>query len=137
VTTHLRVRAPGRPHDSGQSTVEFALVLPFVMLLLLGLLQAGLLLRDQLVVVGAAREGAREAAVSADLRRIQAVAQRAAPQLDLAVQVTRGAKRGDTAIVDVRARPTALPLVGGIVSGRKLSANAVMRVEKAGRAGRE
>jgi hypothetical protein len=122
--------APGRGADSGQSTVEFALVLPFVMLLLLGLLQAGLLLRDQLVVVGAAREGAREAAVTADRGRIRNAAQRAAPTLDLAVQVTRGAKRGDAARVLVKARPTGLPLVGGIVSGRTITADAVMRVER-------
>ena len=116
--------------ETGQSTVEFALVLPFVMLLLLGLLQAGLLLRDQLVVAGAAREGAREAAVTADRGRIQNAAQRAAPSLDLVVQVTRGAKRGDAARVQVKARPTGLPLVGGIVTGRTVSADAVMRVER-------
>jgi Flp pilus assembly protein TadG len=127
-------RARGARHygDAGQSTVEFALVLPFVMLILLGLLQAGVMLRDQLVIVGAAREGAREAAVSADRRRIEAAAHRAAPGLNLAVQVTRGARRGETARVQVTARPTILPLVGGIVSGRKLSAEAVMRVERAG-----
>jgi Flp pilus assembly protein TadG len=116
----------------GQSTVEFALVLPFVFLLLLALLQAGLMLRDHIVVAGAAREAAREAAVSAELQRIEAAARRAAPDLDLMVRVNRGAKRGDSARVEVTARPTTLPLVGGIASGRKLSSTAVMRVEQVG-----
>jgi hypothetical protein len=116
--------------QSGQSTVEFALVLPFVFLLLLGLLQAGLMLRDQLVVAGAAREAAREAAVSAELQRIEAAARRAAPDLDLTVRVNRGARRGDPARVEVIARPTTLPLVGSIASGRKLTSTAVMRVEQ-------
>ena len=131
--TALRVRP--RRGDQGQSTVEFALVLPFVLLLLLVLLQAGVMLRDQLVVVGAAREAAREAAVSPERARIEAAARRAAPGLDLSIKLARGPRRGDLASVDVSARPTTLPLVGGVVSGRRLSSKAVMRVEQAGAGG--
>lgn len=115
--------------ERGQSTVEFALVLPLVVLLMLGLLQAGLLLRDQLVVSGAAREGAREAAVSADPERVRAAAERAAPALDVAVDLDRGQRRGDPARVEVTAQPTKVPMVGAIVSGLTLSSTAVMRVE--------
>jgi Flp pilus assembly protein TadG len=43
--------------------VELALVLPLVLLLLLGVVQVGLVVRDQILVVHAAREAAREAAV--------------------------------------------------------------------------
>lgn len=118
--------------DRGQSTVEFALVLPFVLLILLGLLQAGVVLRDQLVLAAAAREGAREAAVTADRARIVAAAQRAAPGLDLTVQVSRGADRGGPAVVGVSAPPTALPLVGAVVAGRRLEGSATMRVERGG-----
>lgn len=127
-----RITAP-RVSRRGQSTVEFALVLPFIFLLLLALLQAGLMLRDQLVVAGAAREGAREAAVSPERERIEAAVRRAAPDLDLTVKLNRGPGRGDLARVEVVARPTALPLVGAIASGRNLSSTAVMRVEQAGR----
>ena len=128
-----RVSKRGRlARQRGQSTVEFALVLPFIFVLLLGLLQAGLLLRDQLVVAGAAREGAREAAVSPEIQKIEAAVRRAAPDIDLSIKVDRGPRRGDVVRVSVIARPTALPLVGGMVSGRKLSSSAVMRVEQAG-----
>lgn len=115
--------------ERGQSTVEFALVLPLVVLLMLGLLQAGLLLRDQLMVSGAAREGAREAAVSADPERVEAAAERAAPALDIEVEIERGDRRGDPAQVKVSAPPTRVPMVGAIVSGLTVSSSAVMRVE--------
>jgi len=52
--------------DRGQSTVELALALPLICLLLLGVVQLAVVLRDQLVVIEAARLGARAAAVSAD-----------------------------------------------------------------------
>ena len=48
----------------GQSTVEFALVLPLVVLLVLFVVQGGLIVRDQLLVSHAAREAARAAAVT-------------------------------------------------------------------------
>ena len=51
--------------DEGQAAVELALVLPLVALLLLALVQVGLVVRDQILVIHAAREAAREAAVDA------------------------------------------------------------------------
>lgn len=116
--------------DRGQSTVEFALVLPLVAILLLGFLQAGIFLRDHLLVQSAAREGAREAAVTADRSRIERAAMRSAGGLDVTVNVDRGADRGDPVSVVVTARPTAIPLVGAIVSGQSLRSEAVMRVER-------
>jgi len=118
--------------DSGQSSVEFALVLPLVLVVLLALLQGGVLLRDQLLVTSAAREGAREAAVSAQLARVEAAARRAAPNLALGVTLRRGRARGESAVVTVTARPVRLPLVGAIVAGRTLRSSATMRVERAG-----
>ena len=116
----------------GQSTVEFALVLPLVVILMMALLQAGLLLRDQLVLTAAAREGAREAAVTADRGRIERAVNRAAPGLEVEVRVDRSPKRGDPVTVEVSGPPTRLPLVGAMVSGMLLDSTATMRVEKAG-----
>jgi Flp pilus assembly protein TadG len=53
---------PGRG-DGGQSAVEFALVLPLLAALLLVLVQVGLLVRDQVLVIHAAREAVRQVAV--------------------------------------------------------------------------
>jgi Flp pilus assembly protein TadG len=46
--------------------VEFALVLPLLLVLLLAIVQVGLLVRDQVLLVHAAREAARELAVRED-----------------------------------------------------------------------
>jgi Flp pilus assembly protein TadG len=43
--------------------VEFALSLPLILLLILGVLQCGILFYGQIAITGAAREGARMAAV--------------------------------------------------------------------------
>ena len=121
-----------RGHDRGQASVELALVLPLVALLLVALLQAGLLLRDQLLVVHAAREGAREAAVTPDAARIRAAAGRAAPGLTLEVHIRRGPRPGDLTTVRVAAQPGRLPLVGLALGTHRLTASATMRVERAG-----
>jgi Flp pilus assembly protein TadG len=51
--------------ESGQASVEFALVLPVVVVMALGLVLVGTAVRNELGVELAAREGARAAAVSA------------------------------------------------------------------------
>src|ERR687891_321583 len=55
-----------RGSQRGTAAVEFALVLPLVLLVALALVQTGLLVRDRLLVEGAARAGARAAAVQDD-----------------------------------------------------------------------
>jgi len=65
-----RVRAGER----ASASVEFALVLPLVLIMALSLVQVGLLVKDQLVVSGGARAGAREGAVTTDDARVQQAA---------------------------------------------------------------
>jgi Flp pilus assembly protein TadG len=48
-----------RRHRSGQSLVEFAVVLPVFLLVLAGILDFGLGLYSQMTIINAAREGAR------------------------------------------------------------------------------
>ena len=127
----IRLRRLSAP-DSGQSSVELALVLPIVLFVLLGLLQVGMFMLEQLQVSGAAREGAREATVSPESSRIRAAAQRAAPNLKLSLNINRGSTRGSAARVAVTASPTRLPMVGPVVSGLKLKAAATMRIERIG-----
>ena len=68
---------PTRRGDGGQATVELALVLPLVAILVLLVLQAGLVIRDQLLAAHAAREAVRAASVS-DGDRAAAAARAAA-----------------------------------------------------------
>lgn len=53
------VRAYGRVGESGAAAVEFALVLPLVVMLLFGMISTGLVYNDKLSIANAAREGAR------------------------------------------------------------------------------
>jgi len=50
-------------NTKGQSLVEFALILPVLMLIILGIVEFGWLLNGQITLTNAAREGARTAVV--------------------------------------------------------------------------
>lgn len=66
---HLTFRGPALPtagsarEDRGQSLVEFALVLPLLLLLLFGIVEFALAWRSSQVITNAAREGARAAVI--------------------------------------------------------------------------
>lgn len=118
--------------DEGQASVELALVLPLVALLLLAVVQVGLLVRDQILVVHAAREAAREAAVdpSPDAPRRAASASSTLADSRLTVTSTgRGAAGSRVRVEVVYRAPTAVPLVGAALGDLTLRASATMRVE--------
>jgi Flp pilus assembly protein TadG len=52
--------------QNGQALVEFALVLPLLLILLLGTMEFGIILYDKAVVTNASREGARVGIVAQD-----------------------------------------------------------------------
>lgn len=118
--------------EGGQATVEMALVLPLVVVLLLGVIQVGAVVRAQLLLEEAARSGARTAAVSDDPRDVVEAA-RATPGLDagrLAVEIEHRGALGETVAVAVRYRTqVVVPLAGRYLPAPVLSARAVMRVE--------
>lgn len=118
----------------GSAAVEFALVLPLLLVIVLALLQVGLLVKDQLVVVGAARAGAREAAVSRDDGRVHEAAVTAAVTLrseDIDVEVRRDGGVGTAVVVTVLYRASAVvPFVEWLFpSIVELRASATMRQE--------
>jgi len=119
--------------DEGQAAVELALVLPLLATLGLLLVQVGLVVRDQVLVTHAAREGAREAAVQADGSAI-AAAVRSSSALEgerIAVETTGRGRPGSRVTVVVRYRsPTDLPLVGRLLGDVALVGQATMRVER-------
>jgi Flp pilus assembly protein TadG len=129
MTSRVRPARRSACPESGQATVEFALLLPLVIFLLLAVLQTALVVRDYVGTVHAAREAARAASVD---RRPGAAA-------DAAHRVLRRAR------VDLGARPdvggpirvdvtyvsrTDLPLVGRLFPDPELHATAVMRTER-------
>jgi Flp pilus assembly protein TadG len=105
--------------ECGTAAVEFALVLPLVLIVALGLLQVGLIVRDRLLVDEAARAGARAASLQPDLDAVRSAALAAAPVLDatrITVQTTREGGRGDPVQVTVRySDPLRVPLVAWLV----------------------
>lgn len=113
----------------GQSTVEFALVLPLVALLLLALVQIGLLVRTRVMVIHAAREAVREAALGgsdAEVRRAAAAAS-TLPAERLAVEISRD---GSRVTVTLHYRdPTDVAVVGELLGDVDLAARATMRLE--------
>jgi hypothetical protein len=62
---HIQEKTHPRNKESGQSLVEMTIILPFLLVLLVGVVEAGVALNRQLTVVNAAREGARFGAFGA------------------------------------------------------------------------
>ncbi|MEY3020176.1 MAG: hypothetical protein RLZZ272_1160 [Actinomycetota bacterium] len=110
-------------------SLEAVLVLPVLTLLMLGLLQVAVLVRDVLIVHEAARAGARVAATTTGASAPTRAARAAAPELDgLAVSVVPVSRReGDLARVEVRATRR----IGGVT--HTVRARAVALVEPTGR----
>ena len=118
--------------ERGQSTVEFALCLPFVALLVAVLVQIGLLSVDTTRVWHAAREAARIAAVDGDPSAIRDAAEGAGLS-PLEIEVDPGPSdraQGAPVVVTVRhLRSVEIPVLGSLVPDLPLSAKVAMRIE--------
>ena len=115
----MRTRPARRNGERGSAVIEFALLLPILLLLLLALVQMGALARDRLLLAQATRAAAREAAIVESDSAILDAATGAAPGLDPArvrLVVTRSGPRGSpvtvTAGYDV---PVAAVLAGWLL----------------------
>ena len=117
--------------DAGQAAVELVLVLPLVLVVTLAALQVALVARDQVLVVHAAREGARQAAVSPDDGDVGRVATGATGlrARRLAISIERGAPPGAVSVTATYDAPTDVPLVGGLVGDVELEGTVTMRDE--------
>lgn len=126
--------ALGGGGERASASVEFALVLPLVLIMALALLQVGLLVKDQLVVEGSARAGARQGAVTTDDGEVALAVEKAAVSLDterLELSVERDGGAGSPVTVKVVYHaPIEIPLVTWLFPDAiDLGATAVMRQE--------
>ncbi|HZJ51550.1 MAG TPA: TadE/TadG family type IV pilus assembly protein [Actinomycetota bacterium] len=123
----------GRANEAGQATVELALCLPLLALVLGAVVELSLLASDQVRLWHAAREAARAAAVEPDASAAEAAAEQVG--LDaIVVSVTPDAAfrvRGEPVTATVTYRPQGhVPLLSEAVSRLELEAKAVMRIEQ-------
>lgn len=123
-----------RRGDRGQSTVELALALPVIVVLLLAVVQLAMVVRDHLLVVHAAREAVRAAVVVTSAERADAAQRGAvsagsldAARVHTAAEVLEGGDRLRVR-VDYVSR-TELPVIGALVPDVGLSGDATMRLE--------
>ena len=123
----------GDASEAGQAATELALVVPLLVLLLLGVVQVTLVARDQVLVVHAAREAAREAAVDPRPAAIRQAANRAGSGLKperLGTETSQTGGAPVTVIVHVAYRaPTDVPLIGPLLPDVEVRAKAAMRRE--------
>ena len=113
--------------------MELALLLPFLVLLLMCIVQTALVARDAVLVSHAARVGARIAAVEPSIDAVRKAVVEAAPldpdRLELERHVTEEMVR-----VTVRYRsPTEVPLAGALIGDIHLSESAAMPDERSRR----
>ena len=117
--------------DSGQATVELALVMPLIIGLLLIILTAGLVIRDQLAVWHAASAGARAASISPDAPDV--VQQAVESEIQLRPIHLRIVREGDLIIVEAKyPRTIGLWLFKFITPPLILSATVTMHVQDVG-----
>lgn len=110
----------------GQATLELALVLPLVLAIALLVVQMGLVVRDQQLVVNAAREGARSAATDPTLA---AARQAAVNSGDLDGDRLTVALTTDATTVTVTATyrsTTEVPLIGPLVGDVTMTESVTM-----------
>ncbi len=115
-------------NDEGQATVELALALPLLCLMLLGMVQVAVIGRGQLAVQLAAHEAARAAAVSADPQTAATRAANHAVSLrPLVVQVV--ADETTITVTVSYVDHTDVSIVGALLTDVTLQASATMALE--------
>jgi hypothetical protein len=112
-----RRRSAGRnPRDRGAAAVEFALVLPLLLLIVFGIIDFGRALNAQITLTEAAREGARLAALGEPgvVARTQAAAIGLSPVNVTVTACPFDAGPADDAVVQVSYQFSFITPIGGI-----------------------
>ena len=124
-------------NKKGQSLVEFAILLPILLLLLMGILEFGIMLNSYLTIHNATREGARLGIVAGSDIEIRQRIINSSPNLDpqsLVVNITPlegSRKSGDTLKVEIIYNyQVTVPIISNIINKIVvLKAQTSMRIE--------
>ena len=124
-------------NEKGQSLIEFSIILPLLLLLLMGILEFALMLNSYLSINNSAREGARLGIVDGSNSEIKQLIANISPNLNaenLIVSITPldgSRKSGDTLTVEVLYNyQVTIPIISNILNDVVvLKAQTSMRIE--------
>ncbi len=131
-------------HESGQAMVEFAIILPLLLVLVFGIIQFAIAFNNYMALTDAVRAGARQAAVSrvipdpagAAEARVRSAASGSLKDADLDVSVApfdpqsgqaKFAQGGDVTVTATY--PYSINLLGFVVKSGRLTSQTTERVE--------
>lgn len=121
--------------NRGQALVEFAIILPVLLLLITGMVDFGIVLNEYITVTHAAREAARVAAVGNNDAAVIMAAKNAASTIDkgqLTVSVTPASRSSGTSVTVIVSNPIKIitPMASAFFpSGFSVQGASVMRME--------
>lgn len=124
-------------NEKGQALVEFAIILPILLLLIMGILQFGLLINSYLALENSSREGARLGIVGCTDKDIQNIVMKTAPTLNsnaLTINITPSEgsrKSGDTLTINLTYNYNlTIPIISTLFNNSvTLNAQTSMRIE--------
>ena len=105
-----------RHGEAGQSLVEFAMVLPLLLVLLCAIIDFGRVFQAHVTLTNAVREGARLGAVGGTSGQITSRVQTTASGLNPSVTATIPAKAGDSVVVRAQTTVTMITPLGRLIS---------------------
>jgi Flp pilus assembly protein TadG len=115
--------------EAGQSTVEFALIIPVVAIFLMLILQVGLVVRQKILVTNSSREAARILSVENDFGKATMKAKETVN--DAKVIISRPANQGEYLTVTIKdVVKSKIPILGVIFPDISVTSKTTMRVEK-------
>jgi Flp pilus assembly protein TadG len=122
--------------EEGQTMVEFALVVPILLVVLFGVIQFGVVYKDYVTITDASRVGARKAAVSRHEASPEGVAEAAVrgsasglDQTQLGVSVSATAWEHGEDVTVSATYPYEIDLLGLVVASGQLESTTTERVE--------
>ncbi len=124
-------------NQKGQALVEFAIILPLLLLLVLGIIQFGMIIGGYLAVQNAVREGARAGVIGCTNAEINSTMRSVSPNLKsehliVSIMPSEGSRRsGETLMIRASYNyPLTIPIIESIFGGAvPLRAEIAMRIE--------
>lgn len=124
-------------NEKGQALVEFVIILPVILLLIMGIFEFGIMINSYISIQHASREGARIGSVGGTDAEIQNAIISISPHLnsenlDIQISPTEGIReRGDALTINIIYNyQVTIPIISSIINNAvELDAKTIMRIE--------